>query len=159
MYWRKNLRYGWDFSAPPVTRSQVLLTPSVTLHNKLCSCEICRVLNVEPLVRIKISQLRNFNHVSKMPHERLARHVMLAKHTVKRPSDLWRPRWNDCISDLACYHLGVEPAELSEIAVDREVFHVLLGLLPQWHSLEDEINEMNNIYVIYFIHQCLKVLS
>jgi len=36
----------------------------------------------------------------------------------------------DYISDLAWYRLGVEPPELSEIAVDREVFRVLLGLLP-----------------------------
>ena len=34
------------------------------------------------------------------------------------------------ISDLAWSRLGVEPAELSEIAVDREVFPVILGLLP-----------------------------
>jgi len=66
-----------------------------------------------------------------MPHERLARHALLAKPTAKRPSGRPRPRRSDCISDLACYRLGVEPAELSEIAVDREVFHVLLGLLPQ----------------------------
>jgi len=36
-----------------------------------------------------------------------------------RPS---RTRWRDYISDLAWSHLGVEPAELSEIALDREVF-------------------------------------
>jgi len=34
------------------------------------------------------------------------------------------------ISDLAWSRLGVEPAKLSENAVDREVFQVLLGLLP-----------------------------
>jgi len=38
--------------------------------------------------------------------------------------------WRDYISDLAWSRLGAEPAELSEIAVDREVFRVLLGLLP-----------------------------
>jgi len=32
--------------------------PSVTLRDKLRSCEIRRALNVEPLLRIKISQLR-----------------------------------------------------------------------------------------------------
>jgi len=41
-----------------------------------------------------------------------------------------RPRWRDYISDIAWSRLGVETAELSEIAVDREVFRVLLGLLP-----------------------------
>jgi len=43
-----------------------------------------------------------------------------------------RPKWCDYISDLARSRLGVERAdELSEIAVDREEFRVLLGLLPQ----------------------------
>jgi len=62
--------------------------------------------------------------------ERLARHVLLAKPTGKRPKGLPRPRWSDSITDLARCPLGVEPAELSEIAVDREGFRVLLGLLP-----------------------------
>jgi len=38
--------------------------------------------------------------------------------------------WRDYISNPAWSRLGVEPAEISEIAVDREVFRVLLGLLP-----------------------------
>jgi len=57
----------------------------------------------------------------------------------KRPS--WgRPRtsWRDYTSDFAWSVLGVEPAELSKIAVDREVFWVLLGLLPLQHSPEEE---------------------
>jgi len=41
-----------------------------------------------------------------------------------------RTRWSDDMSDLAWFRLGVETAEISEIAVDREVFRVLLGLLP-----------------------------
>ena len=49
-----------------------------------------------------------------------------------------RPRCSDYISDLAWSRLGVEPAELSEIAVDREVFYVLLGLLPPPPSLEEK---------------------
>jgi len=50
--------------------------------------------------------------------------------TGKRPKVRPRTRWRDYISGLAWYRLGVERAELSEIAVDREVFRVLLGLLP-----------------------------
>jgi len=37
---------------------------------------------------------------------------------------------SDFISNLAWFRLGVEPAALSEIVVAREVFRVLLGLLP-----------------------------
>jgi len=55
--------------------------------------------------------------------------------------------WCDYISDPAWSRLGVEPAELSEIAVDREVFQVPLGLLPsrlvpneKWHENE-KMNE------------------
>jgi len=49
--------------------------------------------------------------------------------TGKRPRGRPRTRWRDYTSDLAWSRLGVDPAELSEIAVDREVFRVLLGLL------------------------------
>jgi len=65
-----------------------------------------------------------------MPHERLVRQVLLAKPTGKRPRCRPRTSWIDYIFDLAWSRLGVAPAELSEIAVDREVFPVLLGLLP-----------------------------
>ena len=39
-----------------------------------------------------------------------------------------KTRWRDYITDLAWSRLGVEPAELSEIAGNHEVFRVL-GLL------------------------------
>ena len=38
-----------------------------------------------------------------------------------------RTRWSNCISDLARSRLGVEPAELCVISVDREVLRVILG--------------------------------
>jgi len=66
-----------------------------------------------------------------MPDERLVRQALLAKLTGKRPRCRPRPRWSNCISDLAWSRLVVEPAELSEIAVDREVFQVLLWMLPR----------------------------
>jgi len=48
----------------------------------------------------------------------------------KRPKVCPRTKWRDYMSDLAWARLGVEPAELSETAVDCEVYRVLLGLLP-----------------------------
>ena len=51
----------------------------VTLRHIVRSCEIPRALNVEPLLRIDRSQLRWFGYVSRMPHKRLARQVLLAK--------------------------------------------------------------------------------
>jgi len=47
-----------------------------------------------------------------------------------RSSDRPRTSWPDYISDLPWCRLRVEPAELSEIAVDREVFQAFLGRLP-----------------------------
>jgi len=89
---------------------------------KIRSCEFRKVLNVEPLLRMERSQLRWFGHVSRMSHETLARQVLLATPIGKRPRGRPRTRWPDCISGLAWSRLGVEPAELSEIAENREVF-------------------------------------
>jgi len=110
----------------------------VTLRDKVRSCETRRALNVEPrFFRMEKAQIYWFGHVSRIPHKRLARQVQLAEPTEKRFRGHPRPRWSDYISDLAWSRLGVEPAELSEIAVDREVFQVLLGLLLPRRSLEE----------------------
>ena len=96
----------------------------MTLRDKVRSCEIRKVLNVEPLLRIEKSQLQYIRwcgHVSRKSQERLARHVLVGKPAGKRPRGRPRKRWSDYISDLAWSRLGVQPAELSEIAADREV--------------------------------------
>jgi len=73
----------------------------VTLRGQVRSCEICRARIVEPLLfRIKRFQLCWFGHVSRMPHERLTRQVLLAKPTGKHPRGRQRTRCSDCISDL-----------------------------------------------------------
>jgi len=54
--------------------------------------------------------------------------------TGKRPRRRPRTTWRDYISVFARSLLSVEPAEQSEIAVDREVFRVLLRLLPRKSS-------------------------
>jgi len=101
------------------------LRPWCSTRDKVRSCEIRRALNVEPLLLIERTQLRYFGLVSRMSNERLVRQA-LAKPTGKRPRCRLRPRWSNWISDLAWPRLVVESAELSEIAVDREVFQVLL---------------------------------
>jgi len=65
-----------------------------------------------------------------MSHKRLARQVVLAKHTGKQPRGRPKPNWSYYMSDLAWSRLVVEPAQVREIDIDREVFQVLLGLLP-----------------------------
>jgi len=71
-----------------------------------------------------------------MPNGRLMRQALLAKPTGKGPRCRLRPRWSNCISNLAAWsRFGVKEAELSEIAVDREVFQVVLWMLPPQTSL------------------------
>jgi len=133
--------------------------PGVTLRNKVHSCEIRRALNVEPfLLNSEITTMLVWQCVQNA-HERLVRQVLLAKSTGKQPTGRPKPRWSNCISDLAWSHLGVEPAELSEIAVDCEVFQVLLDpicpvTLPR-RKASMRMNEMNDIYLISFIRGCL----
>jgi len=56
----------------------------VTLGDKVCSCEIRRALNVEPLLRIEGAQIYWFGHLSRIPHERLASQFLLVKPTENR---------------------------------------------------------------------------
>jgi len=69
-----------------------------------------------------------------MSHERLARQVLLAKPTGKRARGRPRTRWSDYICDLAWPRLGVEPAELPEIA--EIVMYSISTSLPQTSSKE-----------------------
>jgi len=67
-----------------------------------------------------------------MPHKRLARQALLAKLTGKWPRGHPSTRWSYYMSDFAWSCLGVEPTELFNLAVDREIFRVLLLTpLPQ----------------------------
>ena len=66
---------------------------AVTLFNKVRSSEIRKSLNIEPLLlRIKRSQLRWFDHVSRMPQERLPKQALLAKANGRRPVGRARTR-------------------------------------------------------------------
>ena len=95
------------------------------------SCEILKVLNVEQLLQIERYQLICFGpYVQKSPTNIEEARALLAAPNGKRPGRRPKPRWGDYTSELAWSRLGVEPSELSEIVVDREVFPVLLVLLP-----------------------------
>jgi len=63
--------------------------------------------------------------------------ALLVKPTEKQPGYRPRPGWSNYISSLAWSCLGVEPTKLSEIAVDREAFQVLLWMLAPQPSLEE----------------------
>jgi len=95
----------------------------VALFDKVCSSEIRKSLNIEPLLlRIERSQLRWFDHVDRMPQERLPKQVLFAK--VKGKSQLGRPqtRWEIYIEDLGLNRLGFQPSEMLEVVVDCDVW-------------------------------------
>jgi len=69
----------------------------VALRDKVRSCEICKSLHVEPLLRIERSQICSFGHVTRMSKERLERHILLAT-----PAS-----WRGYISDLPWSRLGL----------------------------------------------------
>jgi len=103
-------------------------------RDKVCRCEIRKALNVEPLsFWIERSQLRLCVRVTRMSQERFVRQVL---RTTSSPEVVQRPGGVTYFSDLAWYRLGVEPAELSENAVDHDVFLVLLRVLPPRTSPE-----------------------
>ena len=126
----------------------------LTLCNKVCICE-----SQSPECRT--TSLRNWEipailvwSCAGMPHERLAGQVLLAKPIGELPSSRPRTRWSDYISDPAWSHLGVEPAEISEIAFDNEVFWVLRLLTPRL-SLEE--NRHENQWNLCFVEKKMKV--
>jgi len=114
----------------------------VTLQGKVRNCEIRETLNVESFLFRERSQLRWLGCVNRMPQERLAERVLLASPMggqaawegthgrASGPRCRPRIRLRDFISDLAWPRLGVEPADMSEIAENREVCRNLFGLLP-----------------------------
>jgi len=69
-----------------------------------------------------------------MSWERSTRHLLLATPTETLPRDRPRSRCRNYTFDVARSLHSEEPAELSEIAENREVFRVLLVLLPPWFS-------------------------
>ena len=103
----------------------------VTLRGKDHKSEIREVQDVKPLIRIDPSYATSPMCPEFSRKEwRTKSFKPQSTPTGKRPKARPRTRWSDYISDLSWSRLGVEPAELSEIAVDREVFRVLLGPLP-----------------------------
>jgi len=102
----------------------------VTLRDKVRSFEIRRAVNVEPLfLRIERSQLRCFSHVSRMPHDRLTRSCWL--HPRESGPEVVQGPGGMTTFPILLGPVLVEPAGLSEIAVDREVLRVLFELLPR----------------------------
>jgi len=121
------------------------------------SCENRKTLNFQPLCGIERSQLRWFDHTSKMSQEGLLRQVLLATPTANRSRGRSSTRWSDYISNLACSHLGVEPAERSEIDIDCEVFRVPLDQLCRYPPPEEKLagKLMNECPTFLKHHPCI----
>jgi len=120
LYWRKNLRHCWDFSVTPVIRRPGHFAPLVWHFATKCAA----VEFVEPWISNHFSELKDHSYVASAmcpecpTKDWRGKSCWLAKPTGRRSRDRPRPRWWDCISNLAWPRLGVGPAELSEFAVD-----------------------------------------
>ena len=102
----------------------------VTLFNKVRSFEIRKSLNIELLLlRIERSQLRWFDHVSRMPQKKLPKQALHAKANGSRPVRRPRTRWTDYIEDLGWNRLGLHPSKMMAVMEDREVWWLNLKLL------------------------------
>ena len=66
-----------------------------------------------------------------MPQERLLKQALLAKANGRRPVGRPRIRWTDYIVDLGWNRLGLRPREMMEVMEDREVWRLILELLPR----------------------------
>jgi len=73
----------------------------VTLFSKVLSSEIQKISKHRAATSLnRRSQLRWFDHVSRMPQERLPKQALLAKVKGKGPVGRPRTRWEDYIKDL-----------------------------------------------------------
>jgi len=101
---------------------QIKACPPTALSSHWADFSDKHSLSVEPLLQIERSQLSWLVHVSRISQKRSARQVLLAKPKGKRSGGRPRTSWSDYVSDLAWSHLGMEPAELSELAIDNGCF-------------------------------------
>ena len=108
----------------------LLRIEEVTLFNKVRSSEVRKSLNIEPLLlRIARSRLRWFDHVNRMPQERLPKQALLTKANGRRPVGRLRTRWTNCIKDFGWNRSGLHPSEMMDVMEDREVWWLNLDLL------------------------------
>lgn len=103
----------------------------ISLRDRVRSSATRERLGVEPLLlRLERSQLRWFGHLVRMPPERLPREVLEARPTGRRPRGRPRTRWRDYIDSLALERLGIPQEEVTNVALEREVWSSLVELLP-----------------------------
>ena len=129
----KWLPYAAEWNPPHEKFLRTPLVQVVTLRDQVRSCKIiCKTW-----MSSHISESRDSSYVGSAMCPECPRKDwrgkscwLLPTPTGKRPTGRPRTKWSDYISNLARSRLVAEPAELSKIAVDREVFRALL-LPPQ----------------------------
>jgi len=94
---------------------------------KMCNLEIRKALYVEPPLSPNREILATLVLPCVQNVPRKIGEASSAGYTqgkaAQRSSKTW---WTDYISDLALYHLGMEPAEVSEICFDHKVFQIFI---------------------------------
>ena len=104
----------------------------VCFRSKVCSYQIRKTQNIEPVSWTERLQQRCFGKVNIMPQEMLARPVLLATLAEKRPRVRPRTNWGDYIVCLAWWRVGVK--KYLEASC-RQQFSVVNLLLSNWYFL------------------------
>ena len=86
----------------------LLRISGLTLLDKVKSTDICESLNIKPLLlRLERSQLRRYEHVTRMSQERTAKKLLCSTPTGRRPRGRPRTRWRYYEEDLSWSGLGI----------------------------------------------------
>ncbi len=94
----------------------------VSLRDKVRSSVIREGLGVELLLLCtERSQLRSFEHLERMPPDRVLREVFRAHPAERRPCGRPRSKWRGYISALAWKRLRIPQSELANVEREKEV--------------------------------------
>ena len=94
----------------------------LSLLDKVKNIDFRQSLNIKPLLlRIELSQLRWYGHVTRIFYERTSKQLMDALPSAKRPRGQPRTRWQNYVEDLARSRFGIPPTKLPLVAGDQDV--------------------------------------
>ena len=91
----------------------------LTLLDKVKSANIRESLNIESLLlRLEKSQLRWYEHVTRMSQESTAKKMLCSTPIGRRPRGRPKTRWRDYVEDFSWSRLGIPAEYLPFVAED-----------------------------------------
>jgi len=118
------------------------------------SCEICDVLNVEPLLRIEISAALIRPCVQNDPRKIDEADPASYFHG-KRLRGCPKTRWSDYISKLACCRLGVNPASYLRLLLIVRYFESSLDCYPckkfETQHYTETLENFQNVKLVFLL--------